>query len=124
VYLVVLLARAREEIVRGASVDGALDAALRRTAAASTGTGLLMIGALIPFMTTELLTVRAFGVAVAVAVALDAFVVRPVLLPAAVEAMGRWSWWPTRVELRRHEPQGPTMGRRLHVPRVGHFKPT
>ena len=124
VYLVVLLARAREEIVRGASVDGALDAALRRTAAASTGTGLLMIGALIPFMTTELLTVRAFGVGVAVAVALDAFVVRPVLLPAAVEAMGRWSWWPTRVELRRHEPQGPTMGRRLHVPRVGHFKPT
>ncbi len=103
VYLVVLLARAREEIVRddrgvaGTTVDGALDTALRRTAAASTGSGLLMIAALIPFATTELLTVRQFGVGVAVAVALDAFLVRPVLLPAAVEVLGRWSWWPTRV---------------------------
>jgi RND superfamily putative drug exporter len=96
VYLTVLLARAREEIVAGATVDAALDTALRRTAAASTGSGLLMIAALIPFATTELLTVREFGVGVAVAVALDAFLVRPVLLPAAVEVMGRWSWWPTQ----------------------------
>ncbi len=103
VYLVVLLARAREEIVRdeqvgaGATVDEALDTALRRTAAASTGSALLMIAALIPFATTELMTVRTFGVGIAIAVALDAFLVRPVLLPAAVEVMGRWSWWPTRV---------------------------
>src|ERR1019366_5662061 len=96
-YLTVLMARAREEIVAGATVDRALDTALRRTAAASTGSGLLMIAALIPFATTELLTVREFGVGVAVAVALDAFLVRPVLLPAAVEVLGRWSWWPTRL---------------------------
>jgi RND superfamily putative drug exporter len=97
VYLTVLLARTREEILAGATVDRALDTALRSTAAASTGSGLLMIAALIPFATTELLTVREFGVGVAVAVALDAFLVRPVLLPAAVEVMGRWSWWPTRL---------------------------
>jgi RND superfamily putative drug exporter len=54
-----------------------------------------MIAALIPFATTEMVTVRAFGVGIAIAVALDAFIVRPVLLPAAVEVMGRWSWWPT-----------------------------
>ncbi|HYM46209.1 MAG TPA: MMPL family transporter [Solirubrobacteraceae bacterium] len=108
VFLVVLLARTREELMKGASVDGALDVALRRTAAASTGAGLLMIAAAIPFVTTDLLTVREFGVGVAVAVALDAFVVRPVLLPAAVAMLGRWSWWPTRVkgaELRISEPQ-------------------
>lgn len=97
VYLVLLLARAREEIVKGATVDGAIDTALRSTAAASTGTGILMIAAMIPFATTELLTVRMFGVGIAIAVALDAFIVRPVLLPAAVEVMGRWSWWPTHV---------------------------
>jgi RND superfamily putative drug exporter len=97
VYLVVLLARTREEIVKGADVDGALDTALRKTAAASTGSGLLMIAALIPFATTELMTVRTFGVGMAIAIALDAFLVRPVLLPAAVEVMGRWSWWPTHV---------------------------
>ncbi|HEY8303501.1 MAG TPA: MMPL family transporter, partial [Solirubrobacteraceae bacterium] len=97
VYLVVLLARAREEIAKGATVDGALDTALRKTAAASTGSGLLMVAALIPFATTELMTVRTFGVGMAIAIALDAFLVRPVLLPAAVELMGPWSWWPTQV---------------------------
>lgn len=101
VYLVVLLSRAREEIVKGASSDRAIDVALRQTAAASTGTALLMIAAIVPFATTGLATVRAFGVAMAVAVALDAFVVRPVLLPAAVEVLGRLSWWPTPVGVPR-----------------------
>ncbi len=155
VYLVVLLARAREEIVRdeqvgagatvdlrdeqvgagatvdlrdeqvgaGATVDQALDTALRRTAAASTGSALLMIAALIPFATTELLTVRQFGVGVAVAVALDAFIVRPVLLPAAVEVMGRWSWWPTRVNAGPQPPVAKTPRARWRAPlisRLGH----
>lgn len=97
IYLVVLLARAREEIVKGAGTDRAIDVALRQTAAASTGSALLTIAAVIPFATTGLATVRAFGVAVSIAVALDAFVVRPVLIPAAVEVLGRFSWWPTPV---------------------------
>jgi RND superfamily putative drug exporter len=33
-------------------------------------------------------------VGVAIAVVLDALIVRPVLLPAAVALLGRWSWWP------------------------------
>lgn len=111
IFLVVLLVRTREELLAGASVDGALDVALRRTAAASTGAGLLMIAAAIPFATTGLLTVREFGVGVAVAVALDVFLVRPVLLPAAVEVLGARAWWPTRMgppqreELRSPKPQ-------------------
>jgi RND superfamily putative drug exporter len=113
VFLVVLLVRTREELQAGAGVDSALDLALRRTAAASTGVGLLMIAAVIPFATTGLLTVREFGVGVALAVALDAFLVRPVLLPAAVEVLGRRAWWPTRVggriELRIPEQQSATM---------------
>ena len=46
---------------------------------------------------------RELGVAMAVALLLDAFIVRPVLLPAAVEVLGRGSWWPTS----RHVPVGP-----------------
>jgi RND superfamily putative drug exporter len=112
VFLVVLLARTREELVAGADVDHALDVALRATAAASTGAGLLMIAAVIPFATSGLLTVREFGVGVAIAVALDAFLVRPVLLPAAVEALGRRAWWPTvpgRSELLTPGPQSTPM---------------
>lgn len=106
VYLVVLLARAREQLLAGATVDEALDVALRKTAAASTGSGLLMIAALIPFATSDLATVQAFGIAVAVAIALDAFLVRPVLLPAAVAVLGRASWWPTHVEAGPPRPKG------------------
>ncbi len=108
VFLVVLLARMREQIADGAGVDSALDIALRRTAAASTGAGLLMVAAVIPFASTSLLTVREFGVGVALAVTLDAFVVRPVLLPAAVSLLGPRAWWPThatRAELRTQSQQ-------------------
>lgn len=125
VYLVVLLARAREEIVKGASTDRAIDVALRQTAAASTGSALLMIAAIVPFATTGLATVRAFGVAVAIAVALDAFVVRPVLIPAAVEVLGRFSWWPTPVgaEPPRHKPKAPRAPRvPRHVPLVSRLR--
>ncbi len=115
IYLVVLLERTREELVAGATVDGALDVALRKTAAASTGAAVLMIAALIPFATTDLLTVRELGVGLAVAVALDAFIVRPVLLPAAVELLGRWSWWPTQTGDAR-EPRPPREHRKWHLP--------
>ncbi len=115
IYLVVLLARTREELVAGASVDGALDVALRKTAAASTGSGVLMIAALIPFATTDLLTVRELGVGLAVAVAIDVFIVRPVLLPAAVELLGQWSWWPTRTG-EQGAPKPPTHRAKWHLP--------
>jgi putative drug exporter of the RND superfamily len=126
IYSVVLLARAREELLAGASADHALDIALRRTAAASTGSGLLMIAALIPFATTELGTVRAFGVAVAIAVTLDTFLVRPVLLPVAVQLLGRFSWWPTRVSVSR-QPRKPKAsritGRMPLISRLRHHHP-
>lgn len=110
VFLLVLLVQAREGFVRGAGAGEALDRALRRTAAASTGAGLLMIAAVVPFATTDLLTVRQFGVAFAIAVALDVFLVRPVLLPALAEVLGERAWWPTRAgdpQRQRLEPQRP-----------------
>jgi RND superfamily putative drug exporter len=48
-----------------------------------------MVAATVPFLFTDLLSMRQFGVAVATAVLLDALVVRPVVLPAAIELLGR-----------------------------------
>jgi X-X-X-Leu-X-X-Gly heptad repeat protein len=122
IHLVVLLQRTREELVAGATVDGALDVALRKTAAATTGSGVLMIAALIPFATTDLLTVRELGVGLAVAVAIDVFIVRPVLLPAAIELLGPRSWWPTRTGAgRERKPTQRRSRRRLPaIPWTGH----
>jgi RND superfamily putative drug exporter len=90
-----LLMRTREAFVAGAEAGAAVATGLRETAAAATGAGLIMVAALIPFATTDLLNVRAFGLGVAVAILLDVLIVRPVLLPAAVAVLGPRGWWPT-----------------------------
>ena len=97
-FSTLLLMRTREAFVSGRGAHEAARIGLRETAAASTGAGLAMVAALIPFSTTELLNVRALGIGVAVAVLLDVLIVRPVLLPAAAAAIGRRGWWPTSPE--------------------------
>jgi RND superfamily putative drug exporter len=130
VFATVLLMRTREFYVEqpllqapGAAAvprsRSAVQRALRETAAASTGAGLVMIAALIPFTVTDLLNVRALGIGVAFAILLDVVIVRPVLMPAAEAVLGRFGWWPTKA------PEGsePTAAaeprsrrRRLHLP--------
>jgi putative drug exporter of the RND superfamily len=103
VYQVLLLARAREQFIAGDAPRAAVRHALRATAAPVTGAAATMVAATIPFLATDLLSVRQFGVAIATAVLLDALIVRPVVLPAAVELLGRRAWWPTRSETSSEE---------------------
>jgi RND superfamily putative drug exporter len=83
-------------VLAGDSPRAAARHGLRHTAAAVTGTAAVMVAATIPFLFTDLLSVRQFGVAVATVVLIDALLIRPVVLPAAVELLGRRAWWPTR----------------------------
>jgi len=107
VYTALLLMRTREAFVagepkqQGAAVGRRrpshtyVRTGLRQTAAAATGTGLVMVAALIPFATTDFIDIREFGIGVAVAVLLGILILRPVLLPAAEALLGRFGWWPT-----------------------------
>jgi len=92
VYEVMLLQRTHDELAESGDIHQALRDALRPTAYAATGAALVTIAAVVPFLFTDLLAVRQFGVGIAAAVVFSAFVVRPVLLPAAIELIGRWSW--------------------------------
>ena len=94
-YEVLLLTRTREHFAESGDASAALAFGLRRTAAVATGAAAVMVAAALPFMFSDLINVRQFGVGLAIAVVLDALVVRPVLLPAAVHLLGRRSWWPT-----------------------------
>ncbi len=94
-FSTILLMRTREAYVAAGTPSNAIQTGLRETAAGATGAGLLMVAALIPFAVTDLINVRAFGIGVATAILLDTFIVRPVLLPAAVAVLGRAGWWPT-----------------------------
>ena len=94
-YEVLLLARTREHYAESGDASAALAFGLRRTAAVATGAAAVMVAAALPFMFSDLINVRQFGAGLAIAVVLDALIVRPVLLPAAVQLLGRRSWWPT-----------------------------
>lgn len=113
VYEVSLLERARERFVATGDADGALREGLDHTAGAATGAALAMVAAAVPFAISDLSSVRQFGIGLAVVVLLDALIVRPVLLPASAELLGRFGWWPTgRGATARREPTGPRAGAR------------
>ncbi len=119
-YEVQLLARTREAFLetRRPARRAAHRAAGRRPRP-STGAAIAGVVAIVPFALSDIIVVRELGVAMAVALLLDAFIVRPVLLPAAVEVLGRWSWWPTS----RHAPPGARGRRRRPRPRRRSCRP-
>ncbi len=96
VYEVELLQRTRDAFVQDGDAHRAVRVGLRQTAAAGTGAAVAMVAAILPFAASGLVVARQVGVGVAVAIIIDALIVRPVLLPAAAELLGRRGWWPTR----------------------------
>ena len=122
VFSTILLMRTREVYVAEPGNRAAVRTGLRETAAASTGAGLVMVAALIPFAITDLLNVRALGIGVAFAVLLDVLIVRPVLLPAAEAVLGRYGWWPTH-SAGPAEPAAPHVKRTHRSPRLPHRRP-
>ena len=122
VFTTILLMRTREEYVAASGSRHAVRVGLRETAAATTGAGLVMAAALIPFSTTDFINIQALGIGIAVAVLLDVAIMRPVLLPAAEAVLGRYGWWPTRGPRRASEPAAPAR-RRLRRPHLRHRPP-
>jgi RND superfamily putative drug exporter len=92
-YEVFIFARMREEYVRTGDPTAAVDNGLARTAPVVTGAAVIMITVFLCFSVSEFITLRNFGVGQATAVFIDAFIVRLVVVPAAMKAMGKWSFW-------------------------------
>jgi RND superfamily putative drug exporter len=92
-YEVFLLARMREGWVRYGDTERAVTYGLQHTAGVVTGAALIMTGVFLSFATSDVAGIRQFGVGLAIAVILDATVVRLVLLPAAMRLIGDRNWW-------------------------------
>jgi RND superfamily putative drug exporter len=92
-YEVFIFARMREEYVRTGSPSEAITNGLRHTAPVVTGAACIMIAVFLAFSLSSFITIRNFGVAQTIAVFIDAFIVRIVVLPAVMRALGKWSWW-------------------------------
>ncbi|CAB4910628.1 unannotated protein [freshwater metagenome] len=112
-YQVFILGRIREEFDRRRDPEAAIAAGLASTAHVVTGAGVSMLAVFLAFASADVPGLRQFGLGLAIAVALDATVVRLVVLPAALKLAGRFAWGDPPAE-RRAEADG---GRRADEPR-------
>jgi RND superfamily putative drug exporter len=93
-YEVFLVARVLEERRRGLSERSAVIEGLARTAGLITSAAAIMIAVFTAFTVGSFLVVQMLGFTLAVAVFLDATVVRIVVGPALLQLAGDWNWWP------------------------------
>jgi RND superfamily putative drug exporter len=92
-YEVFLLSRVREEYQRLGDNAAAVASGLAKTAPLISGAAALMILVFAGFGFIALMPMRQLGTGLAVAVALDATVVRLIIVPAFMRLAGRWNWW-------------------------------
>jgi uncharacterized membrane protein YdfJ with MMPL/SSD domain len=92
-YHVFVLRRVREAYDRGMSTEEAVAHGIRTTAGVITSAALVMVGVFALFGTLDSVALKQMGVGLAVAVALDATVIRGILLPASMKLLGDWNWW-------------------------------
>jgi uncharacterized membrane protein YdfJ with MMPL/SSD domain len=92
-YHVFILSRVREAHDGGKPTDEAIVYGIKSTAGVVTSAALVMVCVFSIFGTLSLVMMKQFGVGLAVAVLLDATVVRGVLLPATMKLLGEWNWY-------------------------------
>ncbi len=95
-YEVFIFARIREEYLRTGSTREAIERGVARTAHVISGAAVIMIVVFLAFAVTPLATMRDTSVAIAISVFIDAFVIRFVILPATMRALGDRCWWRPR----------------------------
>lgn len=94
-YSIYLMTRLKEEAARF-SLRQATEYALERTGGVITSAGIILAGTFAALMTLPLRDLLQLGFAVSVGVLIDTFVTRTILVPAIVDLLGRWNWWPSR----------------------------
>ncbi len=98
-YEVFLLTRMKEAWDRTGDNRVAVARGLERSGRIVTSAALIVVLVASSFSSAEIVLIKALGIGVAIAVALDATVVRALLVPSTMRLLGRWNWWmPSRLE--------------------------
>ena len=92
-YEVLLLSRIQEAWRRTADNTASVVEGVVRTARVITGAALIMVSVFAAFVLADEVTIKSIGVGMAIAVAIDASIVRVLLVPAVMRLLGRWNWW-------------------------------
>lgn len=109
-YGVFLLGRIKEARESGEPEREAVAVGLGRTGAVVTAAALLLAVAIGAFSTSEISFIQQIGIATAIGVLVDAFVVRSLLVPALMGLMGKWNWWAPMWLRRVHDRVGLSEG--------------
>jgi uncharacterized membrane protein YdfJ with MMPL/SSD domain len=115
-YAVFLLSRIKEARDNGASDSECVAIGLERTGRIVTAAALLFAVAMGAFATSQIIFIKENGVGTALAVLIDASIIRALLVPSLMELLGKWNWWAPKPLRRLHERFGIS---ETTVPRAG-----
>jgi len=102
-YEVFLLSRIKETYDETGDNDRAVALGLQRTGRIVTSAALLIVVVFLGFAAGQTLLMKQFGVGMAVAILIDATVIRALLVPASMKLLGTWNWWAPHPLRRLHE---------------------
>jgi uncharacterized membrane protein YdfJ with MMPL/SSD domain len=107
-YEVFLVTRMRESWDAGLDNTHAVADGLERTGRIVTAAAIIMVAAFSGFVDGRIAGLQEFGLGLAVAIFVDATIVRAVLVPSLMAVLGRWNWWlPARVARLAHVESSP-----------------
>ncbi len=92
-YGVFLLARIKEAHDSGAGERESVAIGIERTGRIITAAALLFAIAIGAFVTSEIIFIKQVGLGTAIAVLIDATIIRALLVPSLMRLLGRWNWW-------------------------------
>ena len=99
-YEVFLLARVKEAYDEGADNRASVAQGLERSGRIITSAALIIVLVSGSFAAADIVLIKALGLGTAIAVFLDATIVRALLVPATMRLLGEWNWWAPRAMLR------------------------
>ena len=105
-YAVFLLSRIKEARDNGASDSESVAIGLERTGRIVTAAALLFAVAMGAFATSQIIFIKENGVGTALAVLIDASIIRALLVPSLMELLGKWNWWAPAPLRKLHERWG------------------
>ena len=95
-YEVLLISRIQEEYRRTGDNQAAVAMGLEKSGRLITGAALIMVAVFLAFGLASVVIIKAIGIALAIAVAIDATIVRILIVPAVMRLLGRANWWAPR----------------------------
>lgn len=96
-YSIMLISRIREE-KKQLPIKEAVRAGVGKTGVVISSAGLILAATFAVLITQPVMELRVFGVAVAIGVLIDTFIVRPIAIPALIVLLGKYSFWPQKVK--------------------------